>query len=170
MNELASAESFSLESTPRPTNRSTRPPTIVCARRASVSRKQAVDRPVAVLRRDADRRPELIEQQFEVRSRDQRPREHPHLLVDVGLEREPGHQRLEHRLRVDVDARVRLVPLRHEPHDDGADDGDDPGGEDGDPPPAPDRVEQQLGFANESDHPSTPLLGHPRGVRTSFAE
>ncbi len=59
------------------------------------------------------------------------------LLIDVGLHRDPLHQRLQHRLRVDIDARRRLVHVGQAEHDDDADDADDPGDGKADPATMP---------------------------------
>jgi hypothetical protein len=58
---------------------------------------------------------------------DQRAAEHGDLLLDIGLHGQAGHQGLEDRLRVDVDARRGLVLVGDAPDDDDADDGHDPG-------------------------------------------
>jgi len=53
---------------------------------------------------------------LDVGPRDQRLGQHGHLLVDIGLKSDVLHQWLEHGLRVDVDLRGRLEPLRHDRH------------------------------------------------------
>ena len=53
---------------------------------------------------------------LDVRPADQRAAQHDDLLVDVGLHRQAGHQRLQDRLGVDVDARARLVLVGNAEH------------------------------------------------------
>ncbi len=112
------------------------------------------------------------ENALDVGTRHQRAREHPDLLVGVGLERQAGHQRLEHGLRVDIDAGARLVAIRSGPDDRHAQHHGAPHHADREPTPPPDCPQGvQEFFCNlvhvRSPHPARTRI--TRIPRTSFA-
>ena len=89
---------------------------------------------------------------LDVRSRDQRARQHRDLFVDVRLYSQPGHQRLEHRLGVDKDARRRFVTVRNAQQHDGADHGHRPRDRQPDPAPPPHAAQRRHHLVNDFVH------------------
>jgi len=79
----------------------------------------------------------LAHDPLDVRAGEQQAREERHLVARVRGDRHPGHQRLEQRLRVDVDPRRSLVLVGKAEHDDRADDGGEPREGEADPPTLP---------------------------------
>ena len=66
------------------------------------------------------------DQLFDIRAADQGPAQHHDLLVDIGLDRQPGHQGLEDRLGVHEDTRRSFVFVGDAQNDAGCDCADQP--------------------------------------------
>ncbi len=79
-------------------------------------------------------------QLLDVRARDQGPRQHADLLVDVGLERQALHQRLEHGLGIHVHARRGLVLVLEQRDADRRGHADDAHRREDEPTPPPHQV------------------------------
>jgi len=77
------------------------------------------------------------DQLLDVGTTDQGAAKHGDLLIDVGLDGKTRHQRAQHGLRVDENARAGFVLVRHLVDHDARNDADDPGERKAPPPEAP---------------------------------
>ena len=117
----------------------------------------------------------LADDLLDVGPAEKRAAQNRRLLAGVREYGHPGHQRPQHRLRIDIDARRRFVLVRQAEHPDCTDDHHDPG--DGQPEPAtlphaPQVVDESARSAVAFDAPRNvrkPAALAARTLRTSFA-
>jgi hypothetical protein len=85
----------------------------------------------------------LLDQLFDVGPRDQRAKQQRHGLVDVEIHGEIAHQRAQHGLGVEIDARRGLVLVGDARHDHGGQGADDPRRQQAIPPLVPHAMQRR---------------------------
>ena len=106
------------------------------------------------------------DQLLDVRTADQGPPQHRHLLIDVGLHRQSGHQGFQDRLGVNENPRLRLEVLRHARDDEHPDQGNRPRRCEPQPAPRPHATNCDGQVAKDLIHGTQAALSDGRYARS----